>query len=121
MSIFKDQAIFMRACGQTVGEFDLDQFNLYLKLLQEEITELQTALGQQDKVQTLDALLDIIVVSVGAVHSIGARGEEAWQAVVDSNMAKIDPDTGEVRRRADGKIMKPEGWQPPNLADFFGA
>lgn len=118
MNIFKDQATFMKACGQTVDKFDLEQFNLYLNLLTEEYHELQEAINKQDQIETLDALLDIIVVSVGAIHSMGARGQEAWQAVVDSNMAKIDPDTGEVRRRADGKIMKPQGWQPPNLADF---
>jgi predicted HAD superfamily Cof-like phosphohydrolase len=26
---------------------------------------------------------------------------------------------GKVLRRADGKVMKPEGWQPPNLAQFL--
>ena len=28
-----------------------------------------------------------------------------------ANMAKRDPATGEFKKRADGKIIKPEGWQ----------
>jgi predicted HAD superfamily Cof-like phosphohydrolase len=36
-------------------------------------------------------------------------------------MAKVDPETGKVRRReSDGKILKPEGWQPPNMTKFIG-
>ena len=35
-----------------------------------------------------------------------------------SNLSKIDPTTGLVRRREDGKILKPEGWQEPNFAQF---
>jgi hypothetical protein len=30
-------------------------------------------------------------------------------------MAKIDPLTGTVLRRADGKILKPAGWTAPDL------
>ena len=36
-----------------------------------------------------------------------------------TNFAKIDPDTGKVRKREDGKVLKPEGWQPPNLKPFL--
>jgi hypothetical protein len=34
-------------------------------------------------------------------------------------MAKIDAGTGVVLRREDGKILKPEGWQPPNLKQYL--
>jgi predicted HAD superfamily Cof-like phosphohydrolase len=37
---------------------------------------------------------------------------------MQTNFAKIDPATGKVRKREDGKVLKPEGWQPPNLALF---
>jgi predicted HAD superfamily Cof-like phosphohydrolase len=42
----------------------------------------------------------------------------AWDEVLRSNMAKVDPLSGKVRRREDGKILKPEGWKPPNLTKF---
>ena len=113
MNVFKDQSKFMRACGQKVGEWDKEQFDLYLRLIREEATELLDAVAQDDKVEMFDAILDLIVVCVGAGHSAGFPLEAGWEAVINSNMAKVDPETGRVRRRADGKIMKPEGWKSP--------
>jgi predicted HAD superfamily Cof-like phosphohydrolase len=37
---------------------------------------------------------------------------------MDTNFAKIDPVTGKVNKRADGKVLKPEGWKAPELAQF---
>lgn len=112
---FNDQARFMRASGQTVGENNPQQFALYRDLIAEEHRELTDAVWQNNPVEQLDALVDILVVTIGAIHSPGADAEGAWNEVMRTNMAKIDPATGFVRRRADGKILKPEGWQPPNL------
>ena len=67
----------------------------------------------------LDALIDILVVTVGAIHSMGADGEGAWNEVMRTNFAKVDPATGKVTRREDGKILKPEGWQPPRLERYL--
>jgi predicted HAD superfamily Cof-like phosphohydrolase len=67
----------------------------------------------------LDALIDILVVTVGAIHSMGADAEGAWKEVMQTNFAKIDKDTGKVRKREDGKVLKPTGWTPPNLKPFL--
>lgn len=116
---FRDQSQFMQACGQTVQEFNQDQFNMYLGLIEEESQELAQAIENHDRVEALDALIDILVVTIGAIHSMGADAEGAWNEVMRTNMAKIDPETGLVRRREDGKILKPEGWQPPNLQPYL--
>ena len=42
----------------------------------------------------------------------------AWREVARSNLAKIDPTTGVCIKREDGKILKPEGWTPPDLKPF---
>ena len=118
-NVFRDQAKFMNACGQTVGERNQDQFDLYLKLIQEEVDELQTAVDDNDRVEQLDALIDIMVVTVGAVQSLGVDGEGAWKEVMSTNFAKIDSLTGRVRKREDGKVMKPVGWQPPELSKYI--
>lgn len=115
MSVFEDQAKFMRACGQTVGQENFGQFELYLNLIQEELGELMEAVEDSDNVEVFDALLDIIVVCIGAGHSLGLPMQAGWEEVVRSNMAKVDPATGFVRKREDGKILKPEGWTPPQL------
>ena len=113
---FVDQSQFMRACGQTVGKFNRDQYQLYCNLIHEEFNEL---VASSTKVDDLDALIDILVVTIGAINSLGVNGEAAWQEVMRTNMAKIDPVTGKVLRREDGKVLKPEGWTPPDLKPYI--
>lgn len=108
----------MQACDQTVGQINQDQFNLYIKLIQEEVDELWAANSADDRVECLDALIDILVVTVGAIHSMGADGEGAWKEVMSTNFAKINKLTGKVRKREDGKVLKPDDWQPPKLGKF---
>jgi predicted HAD superfamily Cof-like phosphohydrolase len=116
---FKDQEKFMRACDQTVDQFDGTQFDMYCALIEEEHKELEQALLDNNNVEVLDALIDILVVTVGAIHSLGADGEGAWNEVMRTNFAKIDAVTGKVRKREDGKVLKPEGWEPPKLEAFL--
>jgi predicted HAD superfamily Cof-like phosphohydrolase len=117
-NVFRDQEKFMRSGDQTVTEFNTDQFNMYVKLIGEETEELAQAITEHDPVETLDALIDILVVTIGAIHSMGADGEGAWKEVMATNFAKIDKETGKVRKREDGKILKPLDWQAPVLAPF---
>lgn len=115
---FRDQEKFMRSCDQSVTG-DTSQFDMYVKLIEEEKSELMEALAAGDQVETLDALIDILVVTIGAIHSMGADGEGAWKEVMATNFAKIDRETGKVRKREDGKVLKPIGWVPPNLSPFL--
>jgi predicted HAD superfamily Cof-like phosphohydrolase len=116
---FRDQEKFMKACDQTVDSFNQEQFNLYLRLIEEEAKELAVAITDNDPVETVDALIDIIVVTIGALHSLGADAEGAWKEVMSTNFAKIDKETGKVRKREDGKVLKPTGWTPPDLKPFL--
>ena len=115
-NLFRDQEKFMRACDQTVGEVNASQFSLYLSLIEEEFNELKNA---PDQIEQLDALIDILVVTVGAIHSMGADGEGAWKEVMSTNFAKIDKLTGKVRKREDGKVLKPVGWRAPDLKQYI--
>ena len=100
---------------------------MYLDLIREEYKELLEAqgldsehnrTGTADPVETVDALVDILVVTIGALHSMGADAEGAWKEVMRTNFAKIDKETGKVRKREDGKVLKPLGWTPPDLKAF---
>lgn len=115
---FRDQEKFMKACDQSVTG-DTAQFDMYVKLIQEENKELLEALAAGDEVETLDALIDILVVTIGAIHSMGADGDGAWKEVMRTNFEKIDKETGKVRKREDGKVLKPLGWKAPELAQFL--
>jgi predicted HAD superfamily Cof-like phosphohydrolase len=113
--VFKDQEMFMWACGQQVDEPNQEQFEMYAKLIGEEVNEFWDAIDKKDNVEIFDALLDIIVVAVGAGISAGYPMQLGWDEVVLSNMRKVDPKTGRVLRREDGKILKPANWRAPNL------
>jgi len=113
---FKDIETFGTACDQPASEAN---YKMYLDLIREETDELEEAIQDNDKVEQLDALVDILVVTMGAIRAAGWDGEGAWKEVMDTNFAKIDADTGKVRKREDGKVLKPEGWKAPELARFI--
>ena len=113
--IFNDQRKFMQACGQTTDEFNREQYQMYCNLIREEFDEL---CASDNIIEDLDALIDIMVVTAGAIHSLGVNPEGAWKEVMRSNFDKVDSRTGRVNKREDGKVLKPEGWEPPRLAPF---
>ena len=113
---FEDIERFGSACDQEPSEAN---YKMYLDLIREETDELEEAIQDNDKVEQLDALIDILVVTMGAVRAAGWDGEAAWKEVMDTNFAKIDPTTGKVIKREDGKVLKPEGWTAPNLTKFI--
>jgi len=114
-NLFEDIDRFQTACDQEPSEAN---YAMYLDLIQEEMRELVDAVAEDDRVEQLDALVDILVVTLGAIRTGGFDGEGAWKEVMRTNFAKIDPDTGKVRKREDGKVLKPEGWTPPNLSPY---
>jgi len=114
---FKDIDTFQTACDQEPSEANYD---MYLGLIAEEYNELADAIAADDRVEQLDALIDILVVTMGAIRAGGFDGEGAWKEVMDTNFAKINPETGKVIKREDGKVLKPEGWKAPELAQFIG-
>ena len=83
---------------------------LRIKLLTEEVQEYAEAARAGDLVEVLDA---------GTIINHGMQNiyDDAFNEVHRSNMAKLVD--GKVIRREDGKVLKPEGWQPPNLPQFL--
>jgi hypothetical protein len=67
----------------------------------------------ENKVEVADAIVDSIYVLFQLARSVDIPFPECWDEVHKSNMAKMT--NGVVVRRSDGKILKPEGWQPPNI------
>jgi predicted HAD superfamily Cof-like phosphohydrolase len=110
--MYNDVVRFIQACDQ---EPNLGNKQLYVTLIDEEYDELMTS---QSDTETLDACMDLIWVTLGYCYMKGFDVEGAWAEVARSNLAKIDPNTGKVNKREDGKVLKPEGWTPPNLKPF---
>ncbi len=70
--------------------------------------------GEPNWPEMVDGLTDLLVVTIGSFVSMGLTFDPFWEEVHKSNMAKLGPD-GKVLKRSDGKFLKPEGWQPPNI------
>ena len=116
--VFTDVSVFLNSVGQTVGQDNPDQAKLYKKLIVEEFSEFLEADIDDNDTERLDACFDMIWVIVGYMQSRGWDCENSWDEGAKSNLSKIDPLTGKVRRREDGKILKPDGWQPPDFSKF---
>lgn len=86
-------------------------------LLAEEYTEYCDAEFADDLVETVDGLLDIIVIAWGTLLAyIGPdKAKSAAAEVVRSNLSKVDGSLGPVQFREDGKVIKPDGWIPPDI------
>ncbi|WP_418277044.1 phosphoribosyl-ATP diphosphatase [Isoptericola jiangsuensis] len=72
-------------------------------------------LDDADLVETADATGDLRYVLLGLELECGIPGDEVFTEIHASNMAKLGPD-GVALRRPDGKVLKPAGWRPPDVA-----
>ena len=70
--------------------FDSDPslVSLRMKLIREEVQELEDAVSQKDMTETVDALADILYVVYGAGASFGIDMDKAFDIVHSSNMSK---------------------------------
>jgi len=91
-----------------------DRRGLRMVLLREEFDEVIEAMGEDDVAHVAKELSDLLYVTYGAALEWGIDLVAVMDAVHASNMAKVGPD-GKVIRREDGKVVKPSGWQEPDI------
>lgn len=104
---------FHLACGLPIGDERAPHMingKLRIKLLKEELREFCRAVRKGDLVEAADALADMRYLIDGAAVEWGIDLEPVFDEVHRTNMLKT---TGPKRR--DGKQLKPEGWQPPDI------
>lgn len=90
---------------------NIERVSLRKRLIDEEVNkELLPAIDNQDLVGVADGIADAVYVLLGAALEFGIPIEEVWRLVHESNMKKFGGGT-----RVDGKILKPEGWTPPDV------
>lgn len=85
-------------------------------LIEEEARETCDAILRGDLVEAIDGLCDVIYVVCGTAVEFGIDLAPFFAEVHRTNMAKEGGST-----RADGKILKPEGWEPPRIAEMLVA
>jgi predicted HAD superfamily Cof-like phosphohydrolase len=81
------------------------------KLISEEVSETRHAMLHGHLVEYADGLADVIYVCIGAALEHGIDLDPIFAEVHRTNMAKEGGAT-----RADGKLLKPVGWHPPDIA-----
>lgn len=60
-----------------------------------------------------DALTDALYFVMGSFVELGLDPVPLFEIVQRANMAKLGPDGKPILRESDNKVMKPEGWMPP--------
>jgi len=115
--MFNSVVEFQKAFGQLVSdkpEFpDSKTRILRMRLLSEEFVEYNTAEHDNNLIEVADALADLIYIACGTAASYGIPLNAIFEEVHRSNMAKLVD--GKPLKREDGKIIKPEGWKPPDI------
>ena len=108
---------FHQACDiherTTPGWPGPEAIRLRLDLLREEFGEYRRAIATDDLPELADALADMVYIIYGTARVHGIDLDDVLAEVQRSNMAKVVD--GKVIRRDDGKILKPEGWTPPDI------
>jgi predicted HAD superfamily Cof-like phosphohydrolase len=96
------------------------EVNLRFSLMFEENQEYHVGATKKDLVEIADALGDKLYILLGTIIAHGMQDVivDVFNEIHRSNMTKLEPD-GKVRRREDGKILKPETYERPNLKQFF--
>ena len=102
---------FNRPINTKITINDIHLNVLRLRLLREEINELELALQSQNTIEVLDALTDLQYILDGTYLSFGLQNckDMAFLEVHQSNMTK----DGKIRD--DGKVLKGPSFIPPNL------
>ena len=109
---------FMTAMGQDLDQPYLhdSQLDLFrLLLLKEETTEVSES---TDAANLLKELADVIYVANGYAATFGWDLDEAVRRVHASNMSKLD-ENGKPVLRDDGKVLKGEQYEEPDLSDLI--
>lgn len=82
----------------------------------EELEEYDLACTPEDQ---LDALIDSVYWTLGMAYLQGFDFREGWRRVQEANMLKVRAErANDSKRGSSFDVVKPPGWQPPNLSDL---
>ena len=101
---------------KTASPFELKKFiEFRLDFIKEEYDETREAMVTEDAEEIVDGLIDLCVVAIGTLDALGINSINAWDAVLEANMAK-DVGVKESRPNPLGlpDLIKPAGWTAPS-------
>lgn len=84
-----------------------------IRCLHEEVQEYMNA---ETLTEELDAIIDIVYFAVGTAYRHGFSFYDGWKEVHRSNLSKVRATKREdSKREFELDVVKPAGWEPPNL------
>jgi len=104
---------YAKVSGQVPDNF------LYQRLMGEEFDEWADETTTNDLAAELKELADLLYVIYGYANARGWDVEEALKRVHENNMGRMYQPDGTIKRRADGKIIKCEGYPKVDLSDLI--
>ena len=106
----------VHAWTKTASPYDLKKFiEFRLDFIKEEYDETREAIINEDAEEIVDGLIDLCVVAIGTLDALGINSIDAWDAVLEANMAK-EVGIKEERPNPLGlpDLIKPAGWINPS-------
>lgn len=104
---------FHRKFGHPIGDTPkISRPELRMHLIAKEAGETLDAIEDGDMPAIADGLCDLLYVVIGTAVEFGINIQPIFDEVHRTNMLKVGGVT-----REDGKTLKPEGWQPPWIAE----
>ena len=107
----------------TNDHFDLispAEYGLEYNMLKEELDEYFAACKDRDRVEIADAIGDMLYLIIGTAAKHGLDAEELGKVMDEihrSNMSKLH--NGKVVKNTVGKVVKPDTFSPPNIAEVL--
>jgi predicted HAD superfamily Cof-like phosphohydrolase len=120
-AVAKFQEAFSRPTNMNFSDWTFnvdvaDMLQLRETLIEEEFIELCMALRKGDEQQAKKEAADLLYVVTGLFVDFGWNMEVIFNRVHNSNMSKLGKD-GKPVYRDDGKIMKSDQYEEPDLSD----
>ena len=111
--------------NEKVSEFDEEKLkhflNFRMSFLDEELNETKKAVREKNAEEIVDGLIDLCVVAIGTLDSMGIDSYTAWNKVLRANLSKevgVKPERPNPLGLPD--LIKPAGWKAPSHAGNHG-
>jgi len=106
--------------GEVPHVLDHERFLFRYELIVEECHELLSAHRSGDVLKVADALADLLYVVYGLAHYMGLPMDLVFRLVHEANLKKERAkDASESKRGSALDLVKPPGWEPPDLSEIL--
>lgn len=121
MNVLQFYAKFHLPIPEAPQLLDRETLRFRTARLVEELAEFCAAHGAGDLAGAADALVDLSYILHGTAISMGLPWSVIWNEVHEANMKKeLASSASQSRHGFSADIVKPKGWQAPNLAQHLG-